>query len=64
MKIIKDINQRGVTVLLVEQNARKALAIAHHACVLKQGMIVKEGTGEELAKDESIISEYLGTMKK
>ena len=49
---------------MVEQNARKALAIAHHACVLKQGMIVKEGTGEELAKDESIISEYLGTMKK
>ena len=64
MKIIKDINQRGVTVLLVEQNARKALAIAHHACVLKQGMIVREGTGEELARDESIISEYLGTMKK
>ncbi len=64
MNIIKDINNRGVTVLLVEQNARKALGIAHHACVLKQGVIVKEGTGEELAKDESIISEYLGDMKK
>lgn len=64
MKIIQDINKEGISVLLVEQNARKALGIAHHACVLKQGMIVKQGTGAELAADESIVAEYLGSAKK
>lgn len=49
--------------LLVEQNARKALAIAHQACVLEQGRIVKRGTGKELAADESIIAAYLGKSK-
>ena len=53
-----------MSVLLVEQNARKALKIAHHACVLKHGTIVKEGTGTELAQDESILSEYLGNVNK
>ena len=46
-----------------KQNARKALAIAHHACVLEQGRIVKRGTGAELAADESIGSSYLGKSK-
>ena len=64
MRIIQNINEEGISILLVEQNARKALAIAHHACVLKQGKIVKEGTGAELAGDESIIAEYLGSTKK
>ncbi len=64
MKIIQDANKAGVSVLLVEQNARKALKIAHHACVLKHGTIVKEGTGTELAQDESILSEYLGNVNK
>ena len=64
MKIIQDANKTGVSVLLVEQNARKALRIAHHACVLKQGMIVKEGTGAELSQDDSILSEYLGKVNK
>lgn len=64
MRYIQRINEEGTTVLLVEQNARKALQIAHHACVLKQGLIVKEGTGKELAEDESIVAEYLGTMKR
>lgn len=60
ISIIKDINAAGVSVLLVEQNARKALAIADSACVLEQGRIVKRGTGAELAADESIIKAYLG----
>lgn len=64
MKIIQDANSTGVSVLLVEQNARKALRIAHHACVLKQGIIVKEGTGAELSQDDSILSEYLGKVNK
>ena len=57
---IERINKQGVTILLVEQNARKALKIAHHACVLEQGRIVKFGTGEEIAQDETVISSYLG----
>lgn len=64
MSIIKQINNEGISVLLVEQNARKALSIAHHACVLEQGQIVKIGTGAELAADESIVAAYLGKTKK
>ncbi|WHH61260.1 ABC transporter ATP-binding protein [Petroclostridium sp. X23] len=63
MSIIKEINEEGVSVLLVEQNARKALGIAHYACVLERGSIVKTGTGRELAQDESIIAAYLGGVK-
>ena len=61
--IIQQINREGVSVLLVEQNARKALNIADRACVLEQGRIVKQGTGRELAGDESIINVYLGGKK-
>ena len=64
MSIIKQINNEGISVLLVEQNARKALSIAHNACVLEQGQIVKTGTGAELAADESIVAAYLGKTKK
>ena len=60
MRTIEEINQNGVTVLLIEQNARKALKIAHHACVIEQGKIVKYGTGDEIAKSESVVSAYLG----
>lgn len=63
MNTIKEINQQGITVLLVEQNARKALAIADHACVIEQGRVVKTGTGTALAKDESIVSAYLGSKR-
>lgn len=60
LSIVQDINKQGITVLLVEQNARKALGIAHNACVVEQGRIVKSGPAKELAEDESIISAYLG----
>jgi branched-chain amino acid transport system ATP-binding protein len=58
--IIKEINEAGTTVLLVEQNARMALAITHRAYVIETGRIVASGTGEELAKSDEIIKAYLG----
>ena len=59
-RIIKDINQRGTTVLLVEQNAKMALAIASRAYVLETGKITLEGTGEELARSEQVRKADLG----
>ncbi|MDP4110091.1 MAG: ABC transporter ATP-binding protein [Bacillota bacterium] len=64
MSIIQEINKKGISVLLVEQNARKALGIAHKACLLELGSIVKTGTGDELANDADIISAYLGGSRK
>lgn len=59
-EIIKNINQNGTTILLVEQNASMALSIAHRAYVLENGSIVISGTGEELAKSGEIQKSYLG----
>ena len=58
--IIEEINQRGTTVLLVEQNAKRALAIADRAYVLETGYITLSGTGGELARDERVQKAYLG----
>ncbi|MGN0636255.1 MAG: ABC transporter ATP-binding protein [Acutalibacteraceae bacterium] len=58
--MIKKVNEEGTTVLLVEQNAKKALAIADRAYVLEIGNIVKTGTGKELSADDSIRKAYLG----
>jgi len=58
--IIKKINEAGVTVLLVEQNAKMALAIANRAYVLETGKILMSGTGEELANSEKVKKAYLG----
>ena len=62
--IIREINRQGVTVLLVEQNARKALKIADHACVIQQGRIVRYGTGAEILQEENFLSSYLGNSKQ
>lgn len=59
-KIIEDVNKQGVTILLVEQNAKKALSIANRAYVLETGKIVKEGAARDLLNDESIKKAYLG----
>ena len=59
-RIIQEINDKGTTVLLVEQNAKRALAIADRAYVLETGLITLEGTGEELANDERVQKAYLG----
>lgn len=58
--IIKQVNEQGTTVLLVEQNANQALAKAHRAYVLETGRITRTGTGKELLADPSIKEAYLG----
>jgi len=58
--IIQDINEQGVSILLVEQNAQMALAIADRAYVLETGKIVMQGSGDDLLKDPSVIAAYLG----
>jgi branched-chain amino acid transport system ATP-binding protein len=59
-RIIQEINAAGVTVLLVEQNAAKALKIANRAYVLETGEIVKTGPGSDLLTDPSVRDAYLG----
>lgn len=61
---IKRIAEEGVTVLMVEQNARQSLLIADYAYVLELGKIKTHGTSEELLKDENLISAYLGKKKE
>jgi len=58
--IIREISESGTTVLLVEQNAKKALAISDRAYVLETGKIVLEGKASDLANDESVKKAYLG----
>ena len=58
--IIKEINKKGTTIFLVEQNANMALAIASHAYVMETGKIALEGTGEELSASEKVQKLYLG----
>ena len=58
--IIRELNHAGVTILLVEQNARMALSIAHRGYVLETGKIVATGTGAELLEDEAVKKAYLG----
>jgi branched-chain amino acid transport system ATP-binding protein len=58
--IIQQVNQTGVTVLLVEQNAAQALALASRGYVLETGEIVLQGTGRELLADERVRAAYLG----
>ena len=62
-KIIRTINEQGVTVLLIEQNANMALKTADYAYVLETGLITNEGTGKELLADERIIEAYLGKKR-
>ncbi len=58
--VIKEINQSGTTILLVEQNAYKALALASRAYILETGEIVKSGPAADLMKDDAVKSAYLG----
>jgi branched-chain amino acid transport system ATP-binding protein len=58
--IIREINAQGTTVLLVEQNAHKALEVAHRGYVLETGEIVQTGTGQELLESEEVQKAYLG----
>lgn len=58
--IIKDINERGTTILLVEQNAHMALSIADKAYVIETGEIVLQGSAEQLLKSDDVKKAYLG----
>ena len=58
--IIREVSEGGTTVLLVEQNAKKALSIADRAYVLETGKIVLDGKAEELLNDDSVKKAYLG----
>ena len=58
--IIREINSQGTPVLLVEQNANKALEVAHRGYVLETGVIVQTGTGKELLASEDVQKAYLG----
>ena len=59
--IIKEINKRGVTILLIEQNANMALSTAHTGYVMETGRITMSGPGKELLANEAVKAAYLGT---
>lgn len=62
--IVNDINAEGTTLLLVEQNAKKALSVADRAYVLETGRIIREGKGMELLQDPTVQDAYLGTKRE
>ena len=59
-KVIKELNQKGLAILLVEQNVRAAMQISNRGYVLETGSVVIEGTCEDLLKDEKIVKAYMG----
>jgi branched-chain amino acid transport system ATP-binding protein len=59
-KIIREINRRGISIILVEQNARMALRLSKKAYVLEVGAIALEGSADEVARDERVKKAYLG----
>lgn len=60
-EIIKKLNESGITIVLVEQNAKLALSIADRGYVLETGKIILSGTGEELLNNENVKKAYLGS---
>ena len=63
LEVVSRVNQEGVTVLLVEQNARAALELANRGYVIEQGRVVGENTGAALLKDEQVQAAYLGISR-
>ena len=59
-RVLREVHDQGVTVLLVEQNVFKTLTIADRAYVLENGRVVLSGTGAALLKDEHVKNAYLG----
>lgn len=62
-KVIQEINQDGTTILLVEQNVRQAIKIAHYAYVMETGRVVLHGKAEDIANDPRVMEAYLGGRK-
>ncbi len=61
---VREINETGVSIIMVEQNARRCLQICHRGYVLDQGQNAYTGTGDELLHDPKVIDLYLGTLAK
>ena len=61
-KIIRELNREGITILLVEQNAKKALQVANRGYVIETGRIVHQGVAEALLKDRKVQEAYLGGL--
>ena len=59
-EVIKKLNKEGLSIMLIEQNAQKALSISDHAYIMQTGKVVMHGTGKELLADENMVSAYLG----
>ncbi|MGD0234357.1 MAG: ABC transporter ATP-binding protein [Syntrophorhabdales bacterium] len=60
-RIVSAINSQGVTIILIEQNARMALRLSHRAYILELGQIILEGNAKELINDEKVRKAYLGS---
>jgi branched-chain amino acid transport system ATP-binding protein len=60
MEVVREVNEQGTTVLLVEQNARAALRIAHRGYVIENGNTTLEGTSADLSTDPRVVEAYLG----
>jgi branched-chain amino acid transport system ATP-binding protein len=60
MEILAEINRNGTTLLLVEQNAKKALAISHRVYLMNVGRVVREGLAREFLADSVLMDAYLG----
>jgi len=59
-KVIKQVNEGGVTILIVEQNVQQALKIAHRAYVIENGRLVLSGTGHDLLHNDQVRGAFLG----
>ena len=59
-KTLRELNERGLTIFLVEQNVRQALKIAHDACIMENGKIVLSGSSAEMLNNPRVIEAYLG----
>jgi branched-chain amino acid transport system ATP-binding protein len=62
-RIVSDINSQGVTIILIEQNARMALRLSHRAYILELGQIILEGNAKKLINDEKVRKAYLGSSQ-
>ncbi len=63
-QVIRKVNEMGITVLLVEQNAKMALKISHRAYLMNTGKIVVSGTGDDFLQGDVLTSVYLGGRKE
>lgn len=60
---VEEINDRGISIILAEQEIRRSLEIANKGCLIENGQIVQYGDAEEMAEDESIIEKYMGGLQ-